>query len=309
MSSWTNAPRRAVRSLPPDARRPATATTSGILRPQEHAARVAVDRLPVARTLEPWIEHYWTVRWDLGDAPPFRSEVVPHPAAHLAFESGTTDHHGYAMPAALLHGVPDSRFTFDVAGEGRVFGVKFRPGGFAAFTGADPAPWTGRIAPAAEVLADADDLMSAVLSEDTDAARARVVDDALAGRCPSPDPRYERLLGIVAGMVADAGLVSVEGVCERFDVAPRTLQRLFQYYVGVGPKWVLQRYRLHDAVTAIDAGEADDLAELAARLGWYDQAHFTRDFAAQVGVPPATYAGSRHPRGDTVRASSSGIGS
>lgn len=308
MASWKNPPRRALRALPPDARRPATATTSGILRPAEHARRVQVDRLPVAADLEPWLEYYWTVRWDLGDAAPYRSEVVPHPAAHLTFESGTRDHHGIAMPAALLHGVPTSRFTFDVAGEGRVFGVKFRPGGFAAFAGTDASAWTNRIGAAAEVFTEVDELLSTVLAAEADADRAAVLDASLSRRVPGPDPHYERLLAIVAGMVADGTLTTVDDVADRFDIAPRTLQRLFRDYVGVGPKWVLQRYRLHDAVAAIDAGEGDDLAALAARLGWYDQAHFTRDFAAQVGVPPASYAAGQD-RGGTVRARSSGIGS
>jgi AraC-like DNA-binding protein len=297
-----------VRTLPPDARRPPTATTAGILRPAEHATRVTVDRLAVSAALEPWVEHYWTVRWNLGDRPPYRSEVVPHPAAHLTFESGSTDHHGFPMPAALVHGVPTRRFTFDAAGEGRVFGVKFRPGGFTAFFGVDAASWVDRVELAGNLVAGADALLEAVLAADTDAERAEVVDAALAARAPDPDPRYERLLSVVAGLIADSSLVSVDDVCARFDIPARSLQRLFRHYVGVGPKWVLRRYRLHDAVTMIDAGEGDDLAELAARLGWYDQAHFTRDFAAQVGVPPATYA-SRQERGLTSRESSSGIGS
>ena len=33
-----------------------------------------------------------------------------------------------------------------------------------------------------------------------------------------------------------------------------------------------------------------DLAELAARLGYYDQAHFTRAFTSAVGMPPGAYA-------------------
>ncbi|UMG92469.1 helix-turn-helix domain-containing protein [Nocardioides sp. TF02-7] len=308
MSSWKNPPRRAIRSLPPEARRPATSTTAGILRPAEHATRVVLDRLPVAPALEPWVEHYWTVRWQVDDGEPFRSEVVPHPAAHLTFESGSHDHHGFAMPAALLHGVVTSRFTFDVAGEGRVFGVKFRPGGFTAFLGADATTWVDRVAVAGDLVPGAAALLREVLAVSDDAGRAAVVDAALAERLPAPDARYERLIAIVAGLVADATLVSVDDVCARFDVAPRTLQRLFRDYVGVGPKWVLQRYRLHDAVTMLDAGEGDDLAELAARLGWYDQAHFTRDFTAQVGVAPAAYAG-RQSRGATSRARSSGIGS
>jgi transcriptional regulator GlxA family with amidase domain len=69
----------------------------------------------------------------------------------------------------------------------------------------------------------------------------------------------------------------------------RALQRLFAAYVGMGAKAVLARFRLQDAVAAIDAGQVDGLAELAAQLGWFDQAHFTRDFRAVVGVTPATY--------------------
>ena len=56
---------------------------------------------------------------------------------------------------------------------------------------------------------------------------------------------------------------------------------------------MLQRARLHDAVTRIDLGSAGDLASLAVELGWFDQAHFTRDFTALVGESPAAYAARR----------------
>jgi AraC-like DNA-binding protein len=36
-------------------------------------------------------------------------------------------------------------------------------------------------------------------------------------------------------------------------------------------------------------GEVDDLADLAASLGWSDQAHFVRDFRAVVGTTPSVY--------------------
>ena len=57
----------------------------------------------------------------------------------------------------------------------------------------------------------------------------------------------------------------------------------------MSPKAVLARYRLPDAAATIDAGEAGDLAGLAASLGWFDQAHFSRDFRSVVGVPPSAY--------------------
>jgi transcriptional regulator GlxA family with amidase domain len=118
------------------------------------------------------------------------------------------------------------------------------------------------------------------------------MDEFLLARRPSvADPRYQELLAIVAAMLADRSLTSVQSVTDRFNVEPRTLQRLFRRYVGVGPKWVLRRFRLHDAQLMLDAGEVEDLATLATTLGWFDQAHFTRDFRAAVGVPPRAYTG------------------
>ena len=52
---------------------------------------------------------------------------------------------------------------------------------------------------------------------------------------------------------------------------------------------MLARYRMHDAVADLDAGWEGTLTDLAVRYGWYDQAHFTRDFTALVGVTPGQY--------------------
>ena len=61
-------------------------------------------------------------------------------------------------------------------------------------------------------------------------------------------------------------------------------------YVGVSPKWVMRRARLHEAAEHADSGEPVDWAALASDLGYADQAHLTRDFTVTIGVPPARYA-------------------
>jgi len=67
---------------------------------------------------------------------------------------------------------------------------------------------------------------------------------------------------------------------------------LFDDYVGVSPKWVIQRYRLHEAAERIARGGVEDFADLALELGYADQAHFIRDFKKLVGRSPAEYARS-----------------
>ncbi len=105
----------------------------------------------------------------------------------------------------------------------------------------------------------------------------------------SPEPDHVTVLDIVSVMLKDRSLLRVARVEERCGIGKRRLQRLFEKYVGATPKWVLARYRIHDAVSDLDAGYAGSMADLAARYGWFDQAHFTREFTELVGVPPGAY--------------------
>jgi len=92
----------------------------------------------------------------------------------------------------------------------------------------------------------------------------------------------------VALAQSDPGLTRVEDLAARLAVSPRTLQRHLGRVLGVSPKWVVQRARIHDALE--QAGRTPpDWADLAHRLGFADQAHFTNTFTAMVGVPPARY--------------------
>jgi AraC-like DNA-binding protein len=265
------------------------ATLRGILRPAETVERAGLRRdAPVSEPLRPFVERYWSVRWDLTGQPPFRSEVLSHPSVNVSVESGTEPRFGVPMPAVLVHGVVTRRFTVDLTGAGRVSAVKFRPGGFAAFTGVLPA--RDSVVPLrAELGMAGADLLAAVHAEDDDDARAAVLDATLLPRAPTPPDAYVDLLGLVAAMTEDRSLVRVDQVASLGGLSVRSLQRLFAAYVGVSPKAVLARYRLQDAAAAIDAGEVDDLADLAASLGWFDQAHFSRDFRAVVGVTPSSY--------------------
>jgi AraC-like DNA-binding protein len=264
-------------------------TARGVLRPAETAEAAALRRnTDVSPALEPFVERYWSVRWDLTGRPPFRSEVLSHPSVNVSVESGDRPRFGFALPAVLVHGVVTRRFVVDLVGAGRVTAVKFRPGGFRAFTGVLPAR-NGVALLRGELGLDPDRLRTAVLAEDDDADRTAVLDAKLTPLAPEPDPAYLDLLAVLDRMIDDRTLVRVDQVAQLAGTSTRSLQRAFAAYVGVSPKAVLARYRLQDAAALIDAGEVDDLAALAADLGWFDQAHFSRDFRAVVGVTPSAY--------------------
>ncbi len=276
MASWRNAT--------------APATTRGVLRPGETARVAGLRRdAPVSPALEPFVERYWSVRWDRTGQPPFRSEVLSHPSVNLSVETGSEPRFGAGLPAVLLHGVVTRRFVVDLTGTGRVTAAKFRPGGWVAIGGRPPG--RGAVVPLGGHLPglDAAMLLRAVLAEDDDDARAAVLDAALAPLAPEPTVAYRDLQALLERMAADRSLVRVDQVAALAGVGVRSLQRLFAGLVGVSPKAVLARYRLQDAAATMDEGAVDDLAALAVELGWFDQAHFSRDFRAVVGVTPSAY--------------------
>ncbi|MDJ0393697.1 helix-turn-helix domain-containing protein [Rhodococcus sp. G-MC3] len=270
------------------ARKNPTATYAGVLRPKQLAQHVDLSRLPCAPALAPWIENYWLLTWNLPAGASYRSSTLPHPACTLSVEHGYT-RAGVTDPVVVT-GVLTRRFDVELAESGWVLGIKFRPGGYASFT--DTNARALRDVPVAAPNAFHRDTVAALAElgpGDTPEHCRTVVDALLAPYERTPQTDYSEVLDVIEVMLHNRSLVRVGQVEERCGISTRRLQRLFERYIGAPPKWVLTRYRIHDAVSDLDSGYTGSLADLAARYGWFDQAHFTREFTELIGVPPSTY--------------------
>ncbi|MFG3491829.1 DUF6597 domain-containing transcriptional factor [Streptomyces sp. NPDC047972] len=301
--------------------------TRGIVDPAELLSRVRFRRHTPAPELRPYLEHYWLIDWDLPE--PYATHVVPHPSVNIVFQRyGALDAPAaHARASAEVAGIGLGLFTRKLTERGRVCGIQFRPGGFRPFAPAWPvSAWTGRRVPLAEVFPDAAAargpdaepssgtapdieadtdagtepgrdtdaaLLDAVLSREADHARVAALDAFLLAHGPAPDPAADRAMELVDLIRGDRGLSKVSHLVAASGLSARSLQRLFGTHVGVAPKWVILRYRIHEALERAEAaGEAGgpDWAALAAELGYSDQAHLVRDFTATIGAPPTAYA-------------------
>ncbi|GAA2240847.1 helix-turn-helix domain-containing protein [Promicromonospora sukumoe] len=260
--------------------------TLGIVDPVGARDRFALARVEPAPDLADLVDWHWVITWDLPPGTAFTQTVMPHPVGHVvAEEEGLL---AYAMPAGL--------FRRTLTGAGAVVGTKLRPGGYRALLGrADPGergavgPFLGPTA----ALANAEALVQARAGEPEAAVRTLTPllrDAAERTRTPRSAAALAAL-GEAFAVIADAVPgTSVTALADRLGTTPRSLQRLFADWVGVSPKWVLQRHRVHVAAELLGRDPGLDLAGLAAAVGYYDQAHFTGDFVRAVGVPPGEYA-------------------
>lgn len=89
------------------------------------------------------------------------------------------------------------------------------------------------------------------------------------------------------------GRLPVADVAAAVGVTSRHLGTLFRREVGHPPKTIAQLFRFEQAVEevrgALRRHGRVDLAAVAARAGYADQSHLTRDFVARLGVPPSRW--------------------
>lgn len=255
---------------------------AGILDPEKSAQNYGLNRFLPSPRLAPFVEHYWIVSWQLPEGASYEAEVLSHPNLNVAF----TRERGW------ITGVTTGKYTYEVKGSGAVLGVMFRPGGFRPFFGRAVAELMDTTLDAAAVFPAATEAARLALMAEPDRHRMiAAVETLLIGTgLPAVDPNIAMAADIVERARADRSIVSVAELARQSAVNERTLQHLFQHYVGVGPKWVIRLYRLVEAAARASAEAPPNWTEIAHELGYADQAHFTNDFRRIIGRPPTDYA-------------------
>ncbi|MGC7102509.1 AraC family transcriptional regulator [Amycolatopsis lurida] len=216
-----------------------------------------------------YVARYWDVSWNYET--PYRQLIVPYPNVHLVFKRSG---------GAYVTGVSSGHQIRVLSGADGVFGVAFRPGVFRPFLGRSVSTLTDRTVDVAEVFRE----------PIPDPLTVSGVEEYLLAQLPAADPRADTAADAVSLIIAKPEITTVATLAAALGMNARAVQRLFAEYVGIGPKWVIRRYRLHEVTERLAAGGVVDWSALAADLGYADQAHFTRDFKSIFGESPTHYA-------------------
>jgi AraC-like DNA-binding protein len=262
---------------------PALGQPRGVLRrPPPPAGKFRHARLCAAPELAPWIDHYWMVSWNLRDLEPRLVESLPHPNVHVVFEE----------PESKAWGISTSKFSRILEGKSHVFGIKFTPGGFFPFLGRSVSSLANRSIPVEQVFGnEVHGLERTVLATEDEEEMKGFADAFLLDHRPQPDEKTGLARQLVERILHEPDILTVDDFAASTGISVRSLQRLFNQYVGVNPKWVIRRYRLHELLEQMHSGRHLDWAQLAIDLGYFDQAHLINDFKSITGYAPTEYPG------------------
>lgn len=230
------------------------------------------------------VESYWTV---VVERPPADVTVLPDGLTDITFDLGP-------QPAAYVTAPMTRPETYRHDRCANLLGVSLEPGAAVSVLGIDvtalPDGWT----PLAQTVGPvADELVARVAEAAPGQPRLAVLDAFLAVRLRAAvsDDRVGLALTAIRERSGD---VDVERLARASAASPRHLGRLFDTWIGMGPKRFARIVRVQAALRSLMEDPGRDLTSLAAELGFADHAHLTREIRALTGAPPSTLARQLH---------------
>ncbi|WP_206614365.1 helix-turn-helix domain-containing protein [Chitinophaga barathri] len=179
-----------------------------------------------------------------------------------------------------LAGFSASYSEFALEKEFHYTGVRFLPSAFPLLFGIPASDMTDRVEPLDMLLPDiAKELSRLVSPEKFDDCFLPV----LAGSQFRVDTRF---FDAMDRILQSKGTLQAEQLAEGISV--RQLRRLFDQYVGESPKTFSKVVRFQQILQAKPSVESLRRNKIFYDAGYYDQAHFIREFRAMYGLPPNT---------------------
>jgi AraC-like DNA-binding protein len=169
--------------------------------------------------------------------------------------------------------------------------VVFRPYGAYSLWGVPATEWYNRFFPAREVLSPRMNALQGALLKTTHITeRVRLLNAFFLqqlDRSIRPDPA---VVQAVQQITAHEGNLPVQSLLQTLSVNERTLERKFRLHTGISSKHFSGIVRLNASAKRMQRMKMKDrLTGIAYESGYFDQAHFIKEFRKYTGITPCQY--------------------
>ena len=196
---------------------------------------------------------------------------------------------------ARLIGPQSAAARQPLEGHGWAFGAMFTPCAARAVLGPDRGIPVDRFVELGEVPLLAGlvpQVRAAMAADPAGEAGHRIARRLLEDRFSAVEPPAgEAVLinQVVRRVEEDPDITTVSALCDASGLQERMLQRLCARFLGLTPRWLIRQRRLQEAGQLLRHAPGP-LSDVALRLGYADQAHFSRDFRRATGWTPGEFA-------------------
>jgi AraC-like DNA-binding protein len=210
--------------------------------------------------------------------------------SYTIYTEGT---HATIQPLSIIAGQLSKPIFLTPTGASGVLGIKFKPTGIWKLFGCDMTPLLNRTEDLAYALGEeAATLARHIVFAKHARQKIHVVENYLLEKITTSRDTGQ-LDAIVKEIQESRGQVSVSDLATKYELSARTMERIFQERVGLSAKLFARLNRFTHIFKLLQQPTLTK-AEATYLSGYFDQAHFNKEFREFAGENPESYFGKNH---------------
>lgn len=259
---------------------------------EEQLSYLGFQLIRPCAALAPYVESYWLMQ-RAESLLQFHEEFM-HPAGGFGIVFNLGDHLSFSgenlSEPVFLDGTNTVSRKVGFLGQVNALGIRFHTGGAYPFLEIP----LNEIANHTVYLSDLGyasfaELHQRLLESDSLQQKIMLIEQYLLKIVrDKPKPR-DILLASLEMIKQKRGQIEINSIADWLYISQRQLERLYAMQVGMSPKQYARLSRIAFARKLLKRPQQFSLAQISAELGFFDQAHFIREFKAVIGMTPQAY--------------------
>ncbi|VAW72742.1 hypothetical protein MNBD_GAMMA10-5 [hydrothermal vent metagenome] len=241
-----------------------------------------------APSLADYIESYWfmNVRCEPGSV--FSELLHPDGGMGFVFNYGSPLKFDdeLLMGGAFLNGPCNQSMCLTMADKINAVGIRFKPAGAHHFMAMPLNELKNSFIPCADKkLCNLNDYF---YNETNDLKKVQAIDSVMFTLFATEKQVSSLTLKALTIVKQHKGMLEINKLASLLDANQRKLERVFKLHIGVSPAEYSSVIKISHARTRLK-NSVYALSDISFDLGFYDQAHFSRQFKSVVGISPGAY--------------------
>ncbi len=245
--------------------------------------------------LQPFIKCFWTLD-DEGIDPPVRQRVVPDGCMEMIFHYGDLykqyfkDDNFIIQPKCFVFGQITNYIEIEPTGVTGIMAARFNPEGLIHFITVPITELENKAVEIEKVFGEkGKQLEEEVFAAIDNLTRIKLIETFLLSFLTDPTIINAITKSCVEAILQSQGQLPVLELADKMNVNRRNLERKFISAIGMSPKQLSRVVRLQTAIKMLQQNNFTNLTSLAYENGYYDQAHFIKDFKEFTGISPRQF--------------------
>lgn len=246
--------------------------------------------------LQPFVKCFWTLDDDTVAENPVKQRVLPDGCMEMIFHYGDLyrqyfeDGSSIIQPRSFVFGQITTYIEIAPTGITGLVAARFLPDGLRPFLGIPVSSLANKAVAIGNVFGEkGEQLEDNVVAAIDNQERIKLIESFLLLRLADPKTINTITKDCVDIIFQSQGKLDIVELAEKLKINRRNMERKFVEVIGMSPKQLSRVVRLQTTLKMLDQKNFSSLTSLAYENGYYDQAHFIKDFKEFTGISPKSF--------------------